>query len=908
MSTTYKISQLRDLFNDWETGLDQAITLIPLFPIEVIDEYWSMGWMQNPANPDDRWKSDWIRAILMAFSPEGSLPYEAKKQDRIRHKKEKSYYDSTDKFGQLTLTSDWSHLSSQLLHDLIKNLGVTQLDFTCAELFENYLKNPAEVTQIAVNINKFWNATTTTFKDTDLAKTISDRIPRNIERLSLSIEDNYTINFIENSFFGFKELKSFSFKSNTNNGVLDFSTNTLLEEINIKLMSKKDTLSMRGLNNCVLLNNINISCEAKGNINLEPIEISKLINLACLNISNTIHLGDINGKIKKEFTFNNNYDDGDGVEGIKHIDVELCQSIDSYSNQVELNAVLDLETLKIKGDARDVEIKVLPKLVDFNLDLIGEGRSIIIDFMRELNSKPTISSNKLTLLSLTNYKNKELPYITVNEIGERPNRHFYDEVYNERKEKRLFIKIDKSSLESLDGLENIKCDTVLILNANNELKKLFKEPSIRCERVKKLLITNSTITNLEGINQFPNLTELFLNNLNCLENINGLESLSQLKTIDLTNCSLINSLEPLVNLSSISDMKLSGCEALKPKPKRLNLSGMQVFDELNRHNKSKPKKNEASSSISISKIIEFFSVAEADSINQGFMLLSLCNPDELNRLYNSVEYSEKTGKLIFTYLPKSILEDENSARLISLLLLFEAPDDSLAGEYRNKIEALFLNCDEEVKKLKISLGSVNNIDFTPYVNSIGKFSKFKNLNQIQIEEFASFDFIDMAKVPSIVDIHISNIKDILNFDTMAINNNLISLTIQEQYFANQSANNATHLIDVAFSSNFSSLEYLKLNLNCNSINGLEHLFNCQDLRLLIHMRLEKITFNGTMKNLEYIYLKGDFNSIENIEQLQKLTKLDITQASLTEPKFLINLLSNEDYILNKGVLENIKLS
>ena len=39
----------------------------------------------------------------MAFSPEGSLPYEAKKQDRIRHKKERSYYDSTDKFGQLTL-------------------------------------------------------------------------------------------------------------------------------------------------------------------------------------------------------------------------------------------------------------------------------------------------------------------------------------------------------------------------------------------------------------------------------------------------------------------------------------------------------------------------------------------------------------------------------------------------------------------------------------------------------------------------------------------------------------------------------------------------------------------------------------------------------------------------------------
>jgi hypothetical protein len=60
MSITYKISQLRDLFNDWEAGLDQAVALLPLFSIDVINDYWSMGWMQNPANPEDRWKSDCV--------------------------------------------------------------------------------------------------------------------------------------------------------------------------------------------------------------------------------------------------------------------------------------------------------------------------------------------------------------------------------------------------------------------------------------------------------------------------------------------------------------------------------------------------------------------------------------------------------------------------------------------------------------------------------------------------------------------------------------------------------------------------------------------------------------------------------------------------------------------------------
>lgn len=28
MSTTYKISQLQDLFNDWETGFDQVVKLL----------------------------------------------------------------------------------------------------------------------------------------------------------------------------------------------------------------------------------------------------------------------------------------------------------------------------------------------------------------------------------------------------------------------------------------------------------------------------------------------------------------------------------------------------------------------------------------------------------------------------------------------------------------------------------------------------------------------------------------------------------------------------------------------------------------------------------------------------------------------------------------------------------------
>jgi hypothetical protein len=160
MSTNYKISQLRDLFNDWETGLDQAVTLLPLFSAEVINEYWSMGWMQNPANPEDRWKSDWIRAILMAYATEGSLPYKAKFLDRSRYQKDYTG-GYTDAVSHLTLMNGWSHLSGIVLHDIIKNLRITQLEFRSSILFEKYLLNPADVTQIKVYIRKDWDVKTT---------------------------------------------------------------------------------------------------------------------------------------------------------------------------------------------------------------------------------------------------------------------------------------------------------------------------------------------------------------------------------------------------------------------------------------------------------------------------------------------------------------------------------------------------------------------------------------------------------------------------------------------------------------------------------------------------------------------------------------------------------------------------
>ena len=345
------------------------------------------------------------------------------------------------------------------------------------------------------------------------------------------------------------------------------------------------------------LKKIEITSSYNANIIVEPIEISKLTNLMIFNLENVTYQSDIKGIIKKEFYLNKYWDKYDiGIKGINHIDLELKPSSEFQNKQFKIRGLPDLETLKLNGEVNEIELIGLPKLKEVSIDLQGDVELICICFSRELDSKLQIKANKLTCLSLVNYKNKDFPYFNVNElkIGRR---YYYDDFYNERVnervEDRLIIQIYESAIESLDGLENIKLDTVLILNSNNELKKLFRDSSIRCENIKRLVIRNSTITNLEGIHQFPNLTELVLNNLknlNNLESIKGIETLTQLKTIELINCSLLTSLEPIVNLSSITNMKLSGCLALKPIPKRVNLSGIQVFEELKRHDKLRKNK------------------------------------------------------------------------------------------------------------------------------------------------------------------------------------------------------------------------------------------------------------------------------------------------------------------------------
>ena len=91
----------------------------------------------------------------------------------------------------------------------MRGVGTICVSEKSIELFEKYLRQPADVLQIIVYFSN-WSNVPTSIKDNDLAKTISERIPRGIESLNLSIGDNYKINFSENALSELKNLNSFT--------------------------------------------------------------------------------------------------------------------------------------------------------------------------------------------------------------------------------------------------------------------------------------------------------------------------------------------------------------------------------------------------------------------------------------------------------------------------------------------------------------------------------------------------------------------------------------------------------------------------------------------------------------------------------------------------------------------------
>ena len=56
------------------TGVMGPCTHCDLTEFKPINEYWDSVWLQESSNPDDRWKSDWIRAIISAYAVDGSIP------------------------------------------------------------------------------------------------------------------------------------------------------------------------------------------------------------------------------------------------------------------------------------------------------------------------------------------------------------------------------------------------------------------------------------------------------------------------------------------------------------------------------------------------------------------------------------------------------------------------------------------------------------------------------------------------------------------------------------------------------------------------------------------------------------------------------------------------------------------
>ena len=164
----FTLIKLRQILKDSENGIEQMVSLIPQFPIEVINEYWNSVWLQEPSNPDDRWESDWIRAILIAYSNDGSQPATFRDGRHIKRSNRKRTGTWIEDDYIFSITDEWSHIPVSILNNIINKLNIQKMRFDgrklpgtayqdyqseSVNLFTKWIENPCTIEHLEIFID-----------------------------------------------------------------------------------------------------------------------------------------------------------------------------------------------------------------------------------------------------------------------------------------------------------------------------------------------------------------------------------------------------------------------------------------------------------------------------------------------------------------------------------------------------------------------------------------------------------------------------------------------------------------------------------------------------------------------------------------------------------------------------------
>lgn len=863
MSNEFTLGNLRQIIKDSDNGIEQMVTLIPLFPVEIINEYWRSVWLQEPANPDDRWKSDWIRAILITYSIDGSQPATFRNGKNIKRSNKLRVGTWTEDENTLNLNDEWSHIPVNILNTIINRLKIQNLKFDTPfynypteNIFTNWIENPCPIIHLAIEIDDAGKI------PDDVFIKIENNISNKIKSLTIDFrtkagsKTNYFK--IGPTFLSrFIELETFKLNACLDkNQFLDFSINKNLITLKIEI---NEFIVISGLSECNKLKDIDLRNSIISDFNFE--NKKEINNLHFKNIK--LHENIIGNFTGKEIRIINS----EIGEILNIVYVNKLDRWGRYYNNFVIENTNTINKIILTGFISSINIKALNDIKELDINCSDSINELNITRLNSDFIFALIKSESIGKITIADCKQKSLPIINSNLLFKNDSKSGTDiSIYNH----------DTKTLDGIEGIEGIKN---IKMNNMHYFDAFFKSTHIKINVSGDVSIENSSVKEINNINCFDNLNSLQLLNLENLDNIQGASKLTNLRELNLYSCKKLTSLEPLLELSELNELTIRLCESLKPKPKKVFLSGLELKKELLRYSKDKSRKNLFSSNY-VDKFLLLIKSLNPEDILQACTLMESFDEKDFEQIFYGVSYNAEKQAILLPSLPKNIQDSIEVTTILALKILISSKKLVNYPIIRDSINQININNSEiktELNKLQIG----NYELFRSLFKDLGELNELVNLKIIHINSLDKVDLIGIDKIENLEKVYLTNVKSLLNTDNLFKCNSLKELSI---------SGTNENIIDFGKC----SFKIVKLTLagSFERLLNYNNIFSLEELEIQSQNKIN-LVFNENLKQLKKLKLVGQFGNIDAIESLASLEELIISLAKIGDAETFFNAISRK---------------
>lgn len=787
-------------------------TVLPDFPVDVVDEFFLGPKLNKPSGPDDREWTDIVRLTLIAFAPSGSEPARLRGTALERYNSD-PVRPNDDEPGVLTLYP--CEKTSPILGDIAAALGVTKLIIQSTKWLRRYLAKPFELKELSVSFRESYSFQWQPIPGlkSDFSELISV-LPQSLECLRLRMSTNLPLGGDSLAKLGSLKLLDLEVDSLPNG--LDFSANKALEHVTIDVRSGAGVV-IKGFASLDLVEVLNVNCFS-GSIALDSLDTLLSRGIQKLRLKGVAYLSErLEGLLPYECILSD-------VTGIKRINLSPNTAQSEYpSTKAEFSKVLDLETCEVDGDTTKVSIKNCPKLADLKVRIASDRQSDL-----EISSCPLLSKAEVEFLngaddifidnvpSLGNitltspsgrgprYSNRANLFIGKTALTRPP------EFKGAWKGLSVIELEDHPQLEFLQGLEILPDLEEVHIRKIPAMKGILPAGSkTTFPLVSWFRADNVTLPKPAGFEAMPNLTKLDL--ISCtLGGLEGVESLQCLDTVDLSS-SAVPSIAPLAGLSALKSVRVSGCSGLKPKPPHVLLEGLELASELARAAGPSSSGVRRGPTEELTKVVQLIGEGSGPDVIQAINLLSVLSPEEQTRILTGAVIDSKTRWVRIPFLTK--IKDEEAMGIPQSKIL-QGLGGKRVEEILSQVTSIVINDDdreESMLRLGAKPKSGNDDSILEMFESLGSLPELYHVTMISINYLSRFSLEGIEKFPNLTSLFVRNVDCLEGLDSLGRFGGLQKLSIT-----------GVDLKNLATIGVHPALEELQVHKSLETLEGLEN--------------------------------------------------------------------------------------